>query len=121
MARRVIAEHLQMPLQQSAVDDQPAGQPFRLRLISALAQGTGDADWEYPLMLRHPVALGVEEPIPLSPGVFYLKQDEAQDAAAVEDEQADQFEPPRSHEIIHRASGRLQPSVKHSWKNANLA
>ena len=40
-ARPVISGHLDLQLPTPDVDDQPDGQPFRLRLISAVAESIG--------------------------------------------------------------------------------
>ena len=40
------------------------GQPFRLKLLSQLAEACGDCDFEFPLTCEHGVVLGDVEPLP---------------------------------------------------------
>ena len=63
--------------QQLGCDDLtvPKGQPFALPLMSTLAQAANDPDWEYPLTVADGVPLGVEEPLPTSPGIWPTKEE----------------------------------------------
>ena len=49
------------------------GQPFHLELISYLAKQAGDPDWRWPLICKHGVPLGVDEPALDTPGVWPTK------------------------------------------------
>ena len=50
-----------------------SGQPFHLDLISYLAKEAGDPDWQWPLICKHGVPLGVDEPTLDTPGVWPTK------------------------------------------------
>jgi hypothetical protein len=70
------------------------GQPFHLDLLAHLAWEAGDPDWEYPLLVRQGVPLGVEEPTWTSPGIWPTKEELAGMAALG----ADDLEDPCSHD-----------------------
>ena len=48
----------------------PCGQPFALPLMTALALAANDPDHGYPYYVSEGVPLGVEESLPLSPGIW---------------------------------------------------
>ena len=48
----------------------PTGQPFHLPLMEALARACQDPDCDYPNYVSQGVPLGVDEPLPLSPGIW---------------------------------------------------
>ena len=54
-------------------NDPTEGQPFYLDLLARLAQIMDDQDWQYPLLVKQGVNLGVDEPIPRSPGIWPTK------------------------------------------------
>jgi len=51
------------------------GQPFHLDLIAYLAKEAGDPDWQWPLICKHGVPLGVDEPALDTPGIWPTKNE----------------------------------------------
>ena len=52
------------------LDEISPGQPFRLRLMSALLRDAGDPDWQVLLDAQHGLPVGIKNPLPRTPEVY---------------------------------------------------
>eukprot|EP00971_Amphidinium_carterae_P314112 6243519-Amphidinium_carterae.1 len=82
---------------------QVPGQPFFLEIFSALAAHIEDPDWQFPLALRDPLPLGVDQPLPPTPGVFRTKRASEESYNTT----ADQFKPAENYSSAERYEEQL--------------
>ena len=52
------------------LDEISPGQPFRLKLMSALLRDAGDPDWQVLLEAQRGLLVGIKSPLPRTPEVY---------------------------------------------------